>query len=132
MNKSEPTFHTSQVAHAAGVHPNTVRLYEAWGFLPPIPRAPNGYRIYTQEHVDQMRMARLAIHGEWPGHKIKASAVGIVRIAALGDLGGALEQAYAHLALVQAEQAQAQVAAALLARTFGSVCCIRCSTWGPV
>ena len=30
---------TSEVAQAAGVHPNTVRLYEEWGFLPPVPRS---------------------------------------------------------------------------------------------
>ena len=33
------------------VHPNTVRLYEEWGFLPPVPRAPNGYRLYDQRHL---------------------------------------------------------------------------------
>jgi hypothetical protein len=33
---------TSDIAEAVGVHPNTVRLYEEWGFLPPIPRGPAG------------------------------------------------------------------------------------------
>ncbi len=28
---------TSRVAKAVGVHPNTVRLYEQFGFLPSIP-----------------------------------------------------------------------------------------------
>ena len=116
MKKNKQTFRTSQVARAAGVHPNTVRLYEECGFLPPVPRAPNGYRLFTQDHLDQMCMARLAIHGEWPGRKIKRSAMDIVKRAASGDLGGALEQAYAHLALVQAEQAQAEAAAAFLER----------------
>jgi DNA-binding transcriptional MerR regulator len=40
----------------------------------------------------------------------------LVRRAASGDLGGALEQGYHHLALVQAEQAQAEAAAELLER----------------
>jgi len=94
-----------------GAHPNTVRLYETWGFLPPIPRSPSGYRLYTQAHLDQMRLARLAMHGDWPGRNIRQSALALVRQAASGDLGGALEQAYHHLALVRAEQAQAQTAA---------------------
>jgi DNA-binding transcriptional MerR regulator len=32
---------TSEITKAVGVHPNTVRLYERWGFLPPVPRSPN-------------------------------------------------------------------------------------------
>ena len=109
-------YSTLQVARAAGVHPNTVRAYEVWGFLPPIPRAPNGYRLYTEFHIDQMRFARTALHGGWPGHSIRKSAVSLVRQSASGDLGGALEQAYRHLALVQAERAQAEGAANLLER----------------
>jgi len=107
---------TSDVAKAVGVHPNTVRLYEEWGFLPPIPRSASGYRWFTEAHLDQMRLARTALHGPWPGRNIKRSALALVRQAAADNLGGALEQAYRHLALVQAERAQAEAAAELLER----------------
>ncbi|HDQ73899.1 MAG TPA: MerR family transcriptional regulator [Chloroflexi bacterium] len=107
---------TSDVAQAIGVHPNTVRLYEEWGFLPSIPRNASGYRQFTPAHLEQMRLARLALHGGWPGKKIRESALKLVRQAASGDLGGALEQAYHHRALVQAEQARAEAAAAMLER----------------
>jgi DNA-binding transcriptional MerR regulator len=107
---------TSDLAKAVGVHPNTVRLYEEWGFLPPIPRSPTGYRRFTQDHLEQMRLARMAMHGPWPGSNIRKSALALVRKAASGDLGGALEQAYHHLALVQAERARAEAAAGLLER----------------
>jgi DNA-binding transcriptional MerR regulator len=107
---------TSDIAKAVGVHPNTVRLYEEWGFLPPIPRSPTGYRLFTQDHLEQMRLARMAMHGPWPGTNIRKSALALVRQAASGDLGGALEQAYHHLALVQAERARAEAAAGLLER----------------
>ena len=60
---------TAEVARAVGEHPNTVRLYEEWGFLPPIPRGPNGYRLFTTEHVDQMRLARTALQWPYPGGK---------------------------------------------------------------
>jgi len=93
------SLRTSDVARAVGVHPNTVRLYEEWGFLPPIPRSPSGYRMFTEAHVDQMRLARTALRGPWPGRNIKRSALALVRRAASGDLGGALEQAYSFLVL---------------------------------
>ncbi len=107
---------TSDIAKAVGVHPNTVRLYEDWGFLPSVPRSPSGYRLFSQEHLDQMRLARKALHGQWPGQNIRESAQNLVRQSASGDLGGALEQAYRHLTLVQAERAQADAAAELLER----------------
>jgi DNA-binding transcriptional MerR regulator len=107
---------TSDIAKAIGVHPNTVRLYEEWGFLPPIPRSPSGYRQFTEAHLAQMRLARAALRGPWPGRKIRQSALTLVRRAASGDLGGALELAYQHLAQVQAERAQAEAAVELLER----------------
>jgi DNA-binding transcriptional MerR regulator len=110
---------TSDIARAVEVHPNTVRLYEEWGFLPPIPRSISGYRLFTKTHLDQMRFARTALRGPWPGRKIKQSALALVRQAASGDLGGALEKAYHHLALVQAERAQAEAAVDLLERWAG-------------
>ena len=113
---SKRYLRTSDVAKAVGVHPNTVRLYEQWGFLPVIPRSPTGYRLFTADHVDQMRLARTALRGPWPGRTIKRSALDLVRRSAAGDLGGALEQAYQHLALVQAERAQAEAAVQLLER----------------
>jgi DNA-binding transcriptional MerR regulator len=116
MKPKRHYLRTSEVAQAVGVHPNTVRLYEEWGFLPPVRRNASGYRLFTVAHVDQMRLARMALHGPWPGPDIRRSALALVRQAAGGDLGGALEQAYQHLALVQAERAHAEAAAQLLER----------------
>jgi DNA-binding transcriptional MerR regulator len=109
-------LYTSEIAEAVGVHPNTVRLYEEWGFLPPIPRSASGYRLFTEAHLDQMRLARTALQGPWPGPSIKEAAVAVVREAAAGDLGTALEESYRYLALVQAERARAEAAVMLLER----------------
>ena len=51
-------YRTSEIANAVHVHPNTVRLYEEWGLLMPVPRDENGYRRYSQAHLEQMRLAR--------------------------------------------------------------------------
>ena len=111
MKGETQVLRTSDIARAVGVHPNTVRLYEQWGFLPSVPRNPSGYRLFTVAHLDQMRLARAALHGAWPGRRIRRSAVALVRKAASGDLSGAQDQAREHLALVQAERAQAEAAA---------------------
>ncbi|MBN1993329.1 MAG: MerR family transcriptional regulator [Anaerolineae bacterium] len=107
---------TSEVAQAVEVHPNTVRLYEEWGLLPPIPRTPSGYRQFTQAHLEQMRLARLAFEGPWHGRRIRKSIVAVVKQAASGDVAGARVMADEHLALVRSERAQAEAAADFLER----------------
>lgn len=98
----------SKIARMIGCHPNTVRRYEEWGLLPPVERNAKGYRLYTQKHIDQMRLARLAFDTPFPGSKIRKSTYRIVTTAANGDLGGALSLAYAHLGLVRAEMIQSE------------------------
>ncbi|MBE2222481.1 MAG: MerR family transcriptional regulator [Anaerolineae bacterium] len=107
MRKS---LRTSDIAKAVGVHPNTVRLYEEWGFLPAIPRTTSGYRQFNEFHLDQMCFARTALHGGWPGRKIRQSALALVRCAAAGELEEALAMAQTHEALVQGEIDQAETA----------------------
>ncbi|PKL25785.1 MAG: hypothetical protein CVV47_03840 [Spirochaetae bacterium HGW-Spirochaetae-3] len=109
-------FRTVDVARAAGVHENTVRLYVEWGFLAEPGRAPNGYRLWTVDHIDQMLFARLAMHGMWPGRRIRESALALVRRAATGDLAGAVADARVHATLVEQEIARAESAAAFLER----------------
>lgn len=82
--------------------------------MPRVPRATNGYREYTDAHVYQMRLGRLAMHGGWPGRPIRRSALSLVRRAASGELEAALAQAREHLMLVRAEQARADAAASYL------------------
>jgi DNA-binding transcriptional MerR regulator len=110
-------FKTSDLAKAVGVHVNTVRRYVDWGLLPPVERAPNGYRRFTQRHMDCLRLDRLIMDGEYyPGRTIRQSGSLIIQSAVKDDWGGALELAYQHLALVHAEQAQANASVELLER----------------
>jgi DNA-binding transcriptional MerR regulator len=110
------TYRTVDLAKAAGAHPNTVHLYEEWGFLPPVPRDRNGWRCYSGAHLDQMVLARMALHGMWPGPRIRESAIALVRVAAAGDLADARRKARAHLDLVRHERRRADEAAAYLER----------------
>lgn len=105
---------TSDLARDLGVHVNTIRLYETWGLLPDIPRGANGYRLYTQMHLEQARLAHLAVR--WPYLGDKALLVDLVKSAARGDLGMALELAYRYLAHVRVERTFAESAIEFLER----------------
>lgn len=105
---------TADVARAVGVHPNTVRLYEAWGFLPSIPRAANGYRCFTEAHINQMRLARTAMRCTWVGGHIRRETLALVQQAAAGDLTGARHTAHTLQTLIHEEQMQAEAAVVVL------------------
>ncbi len=107
---------TSKIARLVGCHPNTVMLYEKWGAIAPVPRGSNNYRLYTEEHLDQMRLARTIMGGLYPGRKIRKSAVKVIQLTVSGDLDAALEQALLYQQAVQKEQRRALKAAGTIER----------------
>jgi DNA-binding transcriptional MerR regulator len=56
---------TSAAAQAVGIHPNTLRWYEASGRLPPVPRTPSGYRMYSPDLVALARIVSLCHKIVW-------------------------------------------------------------------
>jgi DNA-binding transcriptional MerR regulator len=110
-------FRTSDLAAAAGVHPNTVRLYEHWGLLQPVERDPeNNYRCFTQRHLDQILLVRSALGFNQISKHVRATAYEIIDAGAKDDLGGALERSYTLLSQIQFEITQAEAAANYLQR----------------
>ena len=105
---------TSDLARAVGIHPNTVRLYVDWGLIPPVERNESGYRLFTQKHLDCLRLARMIYSSEYPGRDLRASSNEIIQHAVMDDWSGALEKAHEHLTSVKAELKHADTAANLL------------------
>lgn len=108
------TYKTSQIAVLCGVHPNTVRLYEELGYIPPVPRAENGYRLYSELHLEYARLVRTALKSTWLGGAIRKKALLVVLLSAAGSYEEAMQAALEHLALVRAEREKAEIAAGLL------------------
>ena len=102
------------LARAVGIHPNTVRLYVDWGLVPPVERSPAGYRLFTQRHLDCLRLARTVYTAQYPGRGFRALGNAIIQQAVADDWAGALEKAYELLAAVRVELGQADQAADLL------------------
>jgi DNA-binding transcriptional MerR regulator len=108
------SLRTSEIAKELGVHPNTVRLYETWGYLSEVPRGGNGYRQYSTLHLEQARLAHLTL--SWPYLGDKTLLIQLVKSAARGDLGMAMELAYQYLARVRMERTSAEAALEFLER----------------
>lgn len=80
------TYSTSQIAGIIGVHPNTIRFYEELNLLPPIPRAKNGYRVFDDGHLLQLRLLRAAFRAEIISDRLRQEAVEIVKTSAAGRI----------------------------------------------
>jgi DNA-binding transcriptional MerR regulator len=105
---------TIDIAKDLGVHVNTIRLYEASGFISAVPRGKNGYRQYSIMHLEQARLVRMSLH--WPYIGDKVTLLDMVKSAASGDLGMAMELAYQYLAQVRMEKTMAESAVEFLER----------------
>ena len=112
--KDRKYLRTSDLARQVGIHPNTVRLYVDWGLVPPVERSPSGYRLFTQRHLDCLRLARTVYTAQYPGRGFRALGNAIIQQAVADDWAGALEKAYELLAAVRVELGQADQAADLL------------------
>jgi DNA-binding transcriptional MerR regulator len=111
---SPKTLRTTDLAKAIGVHVNTIRLYEADGFLSPVPRNAKNYRHYSCLHLEQARLAYLAIR--WPYLGDKSLLTELVRCAARNELDMAMELAYRYLAHVRVERTHTEAAIRFMER----------------
>jgi len=98
------TYSTSEIAKIIGIHPNTVMLYEKWGYIAPAPRKENGYRVFTETHLEQMKLVRMALKSELIKCYMKFQVQNIIRSAARGDLRKALELSREYLTHIQNEK----------------------------
>ncbi len=76
------TYRTYEVAKEIGIHVNTVRLYEECGFIKKPDRLDNGYRVFTDLHIEQLRLARVALKVEVLQNGLRKKAINIIRASA--------------------------------------------------
>ena len=84
------TYKTSEVAKIIGVHPNTVRLYEQLKIIPKAERLSNGYRIFTDFHIEQCRLVRLAFQVEVLQNGLRKKITKMIKMSATGDFDSAI------------------------------------------
>lgn len=102
------TYTTSEVAKIIGIHPNTVRMYEEWGLIPLAERKSNGYRIFTDYHIEQLRLARVAFQIEVLQNGLRKKAVETIKLSAKKDFDRALMLAEEYRSQIQRELRNAE------------------------
>lgn len=104
-------YKTKEIAALVGVHPNTVRIYEEWGFISPVPRQANGYRSYSDIHLFQLKVARTLFRCEIVQGDLRKRARAIVYACGKENFTKAKELTIDYLANLEREYDHALSAA---------------------
>jgi DNA-binding transcriptional MerR regulator/DNA-binding Xre family transcriptional regulator len=110
----EAEYTTGRIAAEIAVHPNTVRLYEKYGFISPAARAANGYRRFTYRHLVQLRIIRIIYGCPYTNSTLRQSAFSAVEALKEWDVPEAAARIEAHRRLIENEYAAALETAAML------------------
>jgi DNA-binding transcriptional MerR regulator len=110
------TYKTSEIAQRNGIHPNTVRLYEELALLPRPERQANGYRIFTDFHMEQIRLVRTALKVEVLQNGLRKQAISIIKASATGNFDQAIQLTECYLQQIRQEHRNAEEAIAITGR----------------
>ena len=94
---------TGEAAAKVGIHPNTLRWYEMQQRLPPIPRSPGGYRMFSPRLVTQARVVHACHHIIWMVGPIRKLSFSVIAFSRQERIGEAREAAEHIRALLQEE-----------------------------
>ena len=94
------TYKAIDIARIIGIHVNTVRLYEKCSLIPKPERLSNGYRVFTDLHIEQFRLARAALQIEVLQNGLRKQAVDIIKVSALGNYEKAMELTMRYIAQI--------------------------------
>ncbi|WRS27964.1 MerR family transcriptional regulator [Oscillospiraceae bacterium MB08-C2-2] len=108
------SYSTSAIAKIAAVHPNTVRYYEAIGYLPAVHRKANGYRVFTDVHIEQLKLIKIAHRSEILQNNLREKTTEIIRLCAQNEYEQALANAREYQTLICVEEEKAMEAVRLV------------------
>lgn len=104
------TYKTAEVAAIIGIHPNTVRLYEKMKLISKPERLSNGYRIFTDFHIWQCKLIRLAFQVEVLQNGLRKKIVQMLMVSATGDFDTAITLTEKYLMQIRQERRNAEEA----------------------
>lgn len=113
MENTQTTFSTAQLAEQYDLHPNTIRLYEKLGFISMPSRRENGYRVFTEEHIKQVEIVRIALRAEVLQNGLRKQAIEIIKTMAAREYGQAMRLTEDYLAHIETEMKFSEQAIAI-------------------
>ncbi len=103
-------YKTAEVAKIVGVHSNTVRLYEKLKLIPKVNRLSNGYRVFTDYHIEQFKLARTAFKVEVLQNGLRKKIINVVKLSAKGEFQEAINCTNDYIDQIKQERKNAEEA----------------------
>lgn len=104
-----------------GIHPNTVRLYEELNLIPKPERQANGYRVFTDFHIEQCRLVQIAFQVEVLQNGLRRTMVQAMKASATGDFDTAMRLIRDYLRQIHREQCNAEEAIGIVRQLLSDI-----------
>lgn len=78
-------YYIREIAEKTGVKAGTIRFYEKIGFLEPVERMPNHYRVFNEHHIYQIQVCSL-VFGGFVNTRLRKISMDIIAAAKGWDL----------------------------------------------
>lgn len=112
MTGQAAQYRIGELAALTGVQAGTIRFYEKCGFLEPVERLPNRYRLFHSHHIYQIRICRL-VFGGFVNKNLRKISLRVIAAAKRWDLEGYEEAAQTYRQAVCDDIARTKKAIAL-------------------
>ena len=87
MENVKTEFQIGKISTLTNVKTGTIRFYEKCGFLSPVKRLPNGYRVFEEKHIYQIRICSL-VFGGFVNKRLRRLSMELIFFAREWDLKG--------------------------------------------
>lgn len=114
-NRSDSTYRIGELSQLTGVKAGTIRFYEQCGFVGPVERTSNNYRLYHRRHIYQIRVCRL-VFGGFVNRRLRRESRKVLDASARWDLAAYEETAANYQRAVEEDIDGAQKAIAICMR----------------
>ncbi len=111
-NNSLSGYRIGELSRLTGVKAGTIRFYEQCGFVGPVERTSNNYRLYHRRHIYQVRVCRL-VFGGYVNRRLRRESRRVLDASARWDLEAYGEAAANYQRAVEADIAGTRKAIAI-------------------
>ncbi len=87
MENAKTEFQIGELSKLTKIKAGTIRFYEKSGFLSPVKRLPNGYRVFEEKHIYQVRICSL-VFGGFVNKRLRKISMDLIFFAREWDLKG--------------------------------------------
>ena len=106
-------YYIKEISARTGVKAGTIRFYEKIGFLEPVERMPNQYRVFNEHHIYQIQVCSL-VFGGFVNTRLRKISMHIIAAAKAWDLEAYDRAAQNYLQAVEQDITRAKKAVSIV------------------